>query len=145
MDFDPTDALMGLIGGGLIGLAGAVLLLSLGRIAGISGIAAALLRGPRDRSFARNAAFVAGLVAAPVGYGFVAGAPAITITSNIPVLIGAGILVGLGTRIGGGCTSGHGVCGLSRFSLRSIMATGVFMAVAVVVASVAPMLTGGQP
>lgn len=143
MNFNPTDAMMGLAGGVLIGLASAAFLLMLGRIAGISGIAASLLRGRADSAFGQNAAFVAGLILAPVLYGAWAGSPGIVITDNLALLIVGGLLVGVGTRIGGGCTSGHGVCGLSRISPRSIVATLLFMAVAMAVASVlGPMLAG---
>ncbi|MEQ8665153.1 MAG: YeeE/YedE thiosulfate transporter family protein [Rhodospirillales bacterium] len=146
MNFDPTDAMMGLAGGLLIGLAAAGFLLMLGRIAGISGIAAGLLRGPVDDTYRQNLAFVAGLVLAPVVYGILAGYPEITVTDDVVLLIAGGLLVGTGTRIGGGCTSGHGVCGLSRVSPRSIVATLIFMVVAAFVASVVgPMLTGSAP
>lgn len=114
-------------GGALIGLAAALFLLLNGRIAGISGIVGPLLR-PRRGDLAWRLAFVAGLLAAPTFYALVASVPLAHIDAAPSVLIGAGLLVGVGTRYGAGCTSGHGVCGLSRLSPRSLVATVVFMA-----------------
>ena len=116
-----------LAGGLLIGLAVALLILLNGRIAGISGIVGGLLRPSKGDVFWRIA-FVAGLVAAPLAYRLAAALPAVSIEAGAPTLIVAGLLVGLGTRYGSGCTSGHGVCGLSRRSLRSLAATATFMA-----------------
>jgi len=116
-----------LAGGLLIGLAAALLILLNGRIAGISGIVGGLLRPSKGEVFWR-VAFVAGLIAAPLAYRLTAALPAISIEAGAPTLIVAGLLVGLGTRYGSGCTSGHGVCGLSRRSLRSLAATATFMA-----------------
>ncbi len=119
-----------LAGGALIGLASVLLLWLAGRIAGVSGIVGGLLP-PQSGDAIWRLAFVAGLLLGPVvalaltGESRV-GAPA----ASMPVLIVAGLLVGIGTTLGGGCTSGHGVCGLARFSPRSIAATLVFMAVA---------------
>lgn len=121
--FTPATAL---VGGLLIGLAAAALLLLNGRIAGISGIVGSLLYGKRGELTWR-AAFVAGLIASPLLYSAFATLPASTIDAGYPKLILGGLLVGLGTRYGSGCTSGHGVCGLSRFSPRSAIATGTFM------------------
>jgi uncharacterized membrane protein YedE/YeeE len=122
--FTPWSALAG---GMLIGLAAAVLLLINGRIAGISGILGGLLGAPRgERNW--RLAFLAGLLAAPLLVGVVAPMPAPAIDAGTPVLLAAGLLVGLGTRYGAGCTSGHGVCGLARLSLRSLVATLCFMA-----------------
>ena len=114
------------IGGVIIGIAAAMLALLNGRVAGISGIIGGLLR-PSFPDFTWRAAFVAGLLVAPVLYATVATLPPIVVESGYPVLAIAGLLVGVGTRYGAGCTSGHGVCGLSRFSLRSVVATLVFM------------------
>ena len=115
------------LGGVVIGLATALFLLVNGRIAGISGIAGGMLRrAPGD--FAWRLAFLAGLVLAPLAYAAVATFPTATIEAGYPILIAAGLLVGIGTRVGGGCTSGHGVCGLSRLSPRSLVATLSFMA-----------------
>ncbi len=116
-----------LLGGVLIGVAAAALLLLNGRIAGISGILGGLLRPVRGDA-AWRVAFIAGLLFAPALYGLVARLPAATIEASYPVLILAGLLVGAGTRYGSGCTSGHGVCGLSRLSPRSLAATVAFMA-----------------
>lgn len=122
--FTPWSALLG---GGLIGLAAAILLLGNGRIAGISGIVGGLLNAS-GRQESWRWAFVLGLVLAPWLYGLFATFPTISISRDPWLLIGAGLLVGVGTRYGSGCTSGHGVCGLSRFSLRSLVATLSFMA-----------------
>lgn len=124
--FTPVPAA---IGGALIGLSAAILWLTDGRIAGISGILGGLADAPSSDAGWR-VAFLVGLVAAPVLYAFVYGPPAIVIRANSGVLIAAGLLVGFGTRLGGGCTSGHGVCGLARLSRRSMAATGLFMAAA---------------
>lgn len=117
------------LGGVLIGLSAVLLLAVLGRIAGVSGIAGGLVAGSRAGDRAWRAAFVAGLVLAPLllfalrGDNGV-GAP----DAGWLRLALAGLLVGIGTRIGGGCTSGHGVCGTARLSPRSLIATAVFMA-----------------
>ena len=121
--FTPWSALAG---GALIGLAAALLLLLNGRIAGISGVLGGLLK-PASGDVAWRAAFVLGLVAAPLAYGLVALAPAPLIEASNLTLIVAGLLVGVGTRYGAGCTSGHGVCGVSRLSPRSLVATACFM------------------
>jgi uncharacterized membrane protein YedE/YeeE len=116
------------IGGVLIGLSAAMLWLGLGRIAGISGIVGALLR-PQSGDVAWRMAFVAGLVLAPLLYRFAGGAlPPIVLPDSAAAVIAGRLLVGFGTRLGGGCTSGHGVCGMARLSPRSIAATLVFMA-----------------
>jgi uncharacterized protein len=116
-----------LAGGLLIGLAVAMLLLLNGRIAGISGIVGGLMN-PQPGELGWRAAFVIGLVASPLVYLLLAPLPAVRIDADSPVLVLAGLLVGWGTRFGSGCTSGHGVCGLSRFSPRSMVATATFMA-----------------
>jgi uncharacterized protein len=123
LNFTPYSALAG---GVLIGAAAAILLLMNGRIAGISSIAGELLRPARGEGGWRIA-FIAGLVAAPMLWALATKYPEPTITAGYPLLIAAGFLVGLGTRYGSGCTSGHGVCGLSRLSLRSLIATLAFM------------------
>ena len=122
--FTPVTAL---IGGALIGAAAAAFVVLNGRIAGVSGILGGLLR-PARGDIAWRAAFVAGLVAAPLAYGVFAALPAIRVDTDSAVLIAAGLLVGVGTRYGSGCTSGHGVCGISSLSLRSLVATLAFMA-----------------
>lgn len=116
-----------LTGGVLIGIAAAMLVLLNGRVAGISGILGGVLV-PRRADIAWRVAFVAGLLAAPWVYLLFAPAVAPRIDAGFGTLIVAGLLVGLGTRYGSGCTSGHGVCGLSRLSPRSLAATGTFMA-----------------
>ena len=113
----------------MVGLAAVLLVLFNGRIAGISGIVGALLP-PRPRGSAWRLAFVAGLLAAPWLYRLFAPLPAASSPASWPLLVLAGLLVGFGTRLGSGCTSGHGVCGLSRLSLRSLVATLTFMACA---------------
>ena len=123
-NFTPYSALLG---GGLIGLASAVLLLLNGRIAGISGILGNLLQ-PGGNDLGWRVAFVAGLIVGPIIFQLAAGHwLSVTIEPNIPLLIAAGLLVGFGTNLGSGCTSGHGVCGIARLSTRSITATVVFM------------------
>jgi len=98
-----------------------------GRIGGVSGILGGLAR-PRAGDISWRIAFVAGLVAAPLAWGLLAALPEIRVDTSYFALAAAGLLVGIGTRYGGGCTSGHGVCGVSRLSPRSIVATLVFMA-----------------
>jgi uncharacterized membrane protein YedE/YeeE len=114
-------------GGALIGSAAALLVLFNGRIAGISGIVAGLLR-LRPGEWSWRLAFVAGLLLAPLLYSILATLPPHRIEAGPLRLSVAGLLVGLGTRYGAGCTSGHGVCGLSRLSPRSLLATLCFMA-----------------
>jgi len=113
-----------LAGGILIGVAAAMLVLLNGRIAGISGIVGGLL-APRRSDVAWRVAFVAGLLAAPLAMAFYPQAP--RIDAGLGMLVLAGLLVGVGTSYGSGCTSGHGVCGLSRLSPRSLVATLAFM------------------
>jgi uncharacterized protein len=115
------------IGGAIIGMAAALLALVNGRIAGISGIVGGML-GPTFHDFGWRAAFAAGLIVAPLLYASFAMLPPIEIEASYPTVVVAGLLVGVGTRYGGGCTSGHGVCGVSRLSPRSLAATLLFMA-----------------
>jgi len=118
-----------LAGGVLIGVAAVLLMWATGRIAGVSGIAARLFPPYEDGEFAGRFAFVAGLVAAPVLVRLVTGSlPAQTIEAGTTVLIVGGLLTGFGSVWGSGCTSGRGVCGLSRLSVRSLVATITFMA-----------------
>lgn len=121
--FTPWSALAG---GVLIGLAAAMFVLLNGRIAGISSVLGGLLR-PAAGDIAWRLAFVAGLVAAPLLWLAFAERPQPTIDAGWGLLVAAGLLVGVGTRYGSGCTSGHGVCGLSRLSPRSLVATLAFM------------------
>ena len=124
--FTPVHALTG---GALIGLSAAILWVGLGRVAGISGI----LAGVRTPDRAWRLAFLAGLIVAPLLYRL-SGGPSATpdTTTSAWIVVAGGLLVGFGTRLGGGCTSGHGVCGIARLSRRSIAATAVFMAAAMV-------------
>lgn len=138
-NFTPVAAA---IGGGLIGLSSALLWVAIGRIAGISGIVGGLGRASRG-DIAWRAAFLAGLVVAPLLYATVAPAPRIVVQPGPVTLILAGLLVGFGTRLGSGCTSGHGVCGIARLSRRSIVATGLFMATALVTVFVTRHLLPG--
>ncbi len=125
-EFTPIASLLG---GALIGLSAALLLLLEGRIAGISGIASRLLPPLKGPGLSGRAGFVLGLVAAPFAWMAATGAEVVqTVSANVPLMIVAGLLVGFGSVWGNGCTSGHGVCGLSRLSVRSMVATGVFMA-----------------
>lgn len=124
--------LASLIGGMMIGLSAVLLMLWEGRIAGISGIAGRLLPPYRDGAFLSRFGFVVGLVAAPLAMIAFGGEISQTVSSNIPLMIAAGLLVGFGSVWGNGCTSGHGVCGLSRLSARSLVATLIFMATAFV-------------
>lgn len=120
----PMDWIWGLIGGLLIGTGGAVLLLGNGRVMGASGILGGLVDRSGWGTAAERAAFVIGVIATPLLMIQILGLQADThLTSNWFVVIAAGLLVGAGTRIANGCTSGHGVCGISRFSLRGIVAT----------------------
>jgi uncharacterized membrane protein YedE/YeeE len=116
-----------LAGGVLIGAAAAMLLLLNGKIAGISGILGGLMR-PSGGGIGWRVAFIAGLLAAPLLYQLVAPLPSVQIDASTAMLVVAGLLVGVGTQYGSGCTSGHGVCGLSRLSPRSLVATAAFMA-----------------
>ena len=129
-NFTPVSAA---IGGALIGLSAALLMLLTGRVAGISGIFGGCLTfGIADKGW--RIAFVAGLILAPLiaswaGYAV----PSPQMPASWTVIIAAGLLVGFGTRLGGGCTSGHGICGIARLSIRSITATAIFMFTAIVI------------
>lgn len=127
-EFTPWSALAG---GLLIGLSAALLIALLGRVAGISGITGALLQVPTWSSVKQwgwRLAFILGMVSAPLVWQLFTPLPDMQMPSNPLVIIAAGLLVGFGTRMGSGCTSGHGVCGLSRLSVRSLAATITFMA-----------------
>jgi uncharacterized membrane protein YedE/YeeE len=130
-----------LAGGVLIGLAAALFLLFNGRIAGISGILGGLLEWPRG-DLAWRIAFLLGLIGAPLVYSLIAPLPAAQVDAGTATLVVAGLLVGIGTRYGGGCTSGHGVCGLSRRSPRSLVATIAFMAAGFVTVFIVRHLVG---
>jgi uncharacterized protein len=127
-NFTPYSAL---IGGALIGLAAALLLLFNGRVAGVSGIASGILPPWRD-DIGWRLCFLVGLVIAPMLYKLSGGVVNIQIKASMPVMTLAGLLVGYGTSLGSGCTSGHGVCGLARLSARSAVATLIFMLTAAI-------------
>lgn len=117
----------GLIGGAMLGAATSALVLLAGRVAGISGIVAGSFRA-RGIELGWRAAFVLGLVVGPLVVAFIVGAPVVVrVPASATGLVLAGLLVGFGARLGGGCTSGHGVCGISRLSPRSLVATAVFI------------------
>jgi uncharacterized protein len=131
------------IGGVLIGLSAVVVMLFHGRIAGISGIMARLLPPFGGTEPVHAGAFLAGLIAAPLLYA-AAGLPITqTVSANVPLMIAGGLLVGFGAVYGGGCTSGHGVCGLSRLSARSLIATATFMATGFATVLIVRHLIGG--
>lgn len=128
-DFSFANAL---VGGLMIGLASVLLLATTGKIAGISGILGGVLRLERSQ-LPWRVAFLVGLILGPVLVSeFGPGIPPIQIDADILMLVAAGLLVGIGTRLGSGCTSGHGVCGIGRLSVRSLVATCTFMAAAAV-------------
>ena len=139
-NFTPLSAA---VGGALIGLAAVLLMLLAGRVAGISGIlSGCLATGNGDRGW--RLAFLGGLILAPLtgavaGYGLTAP----QMPASFGVILAAGLLVGFGTRLGGGCTSGHGICGIARLSPRSITATAVFMATAILVVGLTRHVLGG--
>lgn len=138
--FDPVTALAG---GLLIGLAATLLLALNGRIAGISGIFAGLLQ-PAAGETPWRVLFLAGLAVGALAFRLAAGDPYVpAITTSLPLLIAGGVIVGFGTRVGGGCTSGHGVCGIGRLSVRSIAATATFVVTAGVTVFVVRHLIGG--
>ena len=138
-EFTPLTAL---IGGMLIGIAAVLLRRFLGRIAGISGIFNSVLSLRADGRLWR-VTFLLGLIAAGAAYQQASGQLLITRSDfSLPLLVSAGVLVGFGTRLGSGCTSGHGVCGIARFSWRSLVATVVFLAVGMLTASTLSILRG---
>jgi uncharacterized protein len=131
-----TSILFATVGGGIIGLAASWLLISNGRIAGISGILGELL-GPWDHDSSWQLTFLAGLIMGGATLSmFWSEAIAMPEGRSLPAMAAAGLLVGYGTRLGSGCTSGHGICGLTRFSARSLVATLTFMAVGFLAATV---------
>ena len=141
-DFTPISALAG---GAVIGLAASLLLLTHGKVAGISGLfGGALRRGTSDRAF--RLSFIAGLVLMGAVVRVLApGAFATTWSATLPLTLLAGAVVGVGTQLGNGCTSGHGVCGVSRLSARSLIATGTFMATGFDTTFVVRHVLGGAP
>ena len=139
-DFTPIAAT---VGGALIGLSAAMLMLLNGRVAGVSGIAGGLLAPPAKGDGAWRAAFVLGLVIAGIAGAALAPESLASVPRSTGALIAAGVLVGVGTRVGNGCTSGHGVCGLSRMSGRSLAATLTFMFAGVATVFVTNHVLGG--
>jgi uncharacterized protein len=140
VNFTPISAA---IGGGLIGLSAVLLMLLTGRIAGISGIFGGLLDfRSEDKDW--RIAFIAGLILAPLMAGWMGyGMPPPEMPASWTVIIAAGLLVGFGARLGGGCTSGHGICGVARLSVRSIAATVIFMLAAILTVAVTRHVLGG--
>ena len=123
----PMDWIMGLIGGLMIGGAAAIFLLVNGRVMGASGLLGALVDGSGRADAKERLALIAGLVLVPGVVALTTGGAQTHLTSNMGLIVVAGILVGIGTRLANGCTSGHGVCGISRLSLRGIVATLVYI------------------
>ena len=121
------DWIMGLIGGLLIGTAASVYLLFNGRIMGASGILGGLVDGSAGAQRYERIAFIAGLIVVPAAFAALFFDVDTKLTTNLAVIVPAGLLVGVGTRLANGCTSGHGVCGISRLSLRGIMATLIYL------------------
>ena len=127
-----------LVGGLLLGLSAALLLVFNGRIVGISGIVGRLLGG---QQIAPNIAFVVGLLAGPILYATAYGrSPVVMIIASSPLVLASGLLVGVGTRMGSGCTSGHGILGVARLSKRSLAATVTFLAAGITAATVMGLL-----
>ena len=122
-----TDWIMGLIGGGLIGTAATLFLLVNGRIMGASGIIGGLVDKSGRHAWQERSALIAGLVIVPALMTMIAGTRPTYLTDNLLLVIIAGLFVGIGTRVANGCTSGHGVCGISRLSLRGIVATAFYI------------------
>lgn len=141
-NFTPVSAL---IGGGLIGLASGMYLLLNGRIAGISGIIGGLFgRNGTGSAIFERFAFIIGLIAGPLVLMMTTSIPVSSVvTSPMPVIVIGGLLVGFGTTLGSGCTSGHGICGLSRLSMRSLVATLSFMAAGFITVLFTRHLIGG--
>ena len=132
----------GFIGGSMIGLSAALLILILGRVAGISGILGGVLSAGRDE-IGWRIAFLAGLVVGPLLLIWRGVTPEVELQASWPLLILAGLLVGFGTRLGGGCTSGHGVCGIARGAPRSVWATVAFFGTAALTVFVIRHVLGG--
>jgi len=135
--------LASLLGGILIGISAVALMACQGRVAGISGILSRLLPPYEDREALGRTAFILGLVLAPVSVKLAGYSVAQTVSDKLPMMVFAGLLVGFGTVLSNGCTSGHGVCGIARFSARSLVATLVFMASAFATVFLARHVTGG--
>ena len=141
IDWNSFTPWASLAGGLIIGIAAAMFILLNGRIAGISGVLGGLLKPVRG-DISWRVAFTAGLLGAPLVYALVTELPRPQIDAGYAGLVAAGLLVGVGTRYGSGCTSGHGVCGISRFSPRSLVATAAFMLAGFVTVFVARHVIG---
>jgi hypothetical protein len=144
MDLTAFTPLPAFVGGVLIGVAAVLLMATTGRVAGVSGQLSRLLPPYTDGETLARAAFVGGLIAAPVLYRMATGSEVTHVLSaGLPVLVLAGLLVGYGSVTGNGCTSGHGVCGLARFSKRSLAAVLTFMATAAATVFLVRHVIGG--
>ncbi len=134
----------GLLGGLMIGCAAALFLLGNGRIMGASGLLGGLVSGTAGRNWLETAAFIAALIAVPAVLQYLGGATVDTHATSAPgLLIAAGLAVGLGTRLANGCTSGHGVCGMSRLSVRGIVATFIYIGAGVATVAALRAFAGG--
>ncbi|UTH49207.1 YeeE/YedE family protein [Loktanella salsilacus] len=139
----PIDWIMGLIGGLLIGGAAALFLLVNGRIMGASGLLGGLVDGSGRSDAGERLAMIAGLIVVPGVIALAMGGAQTHLTSNMGLIVVAGVLVGIGTRLANGCTSGHGVCGISRLSLRGIIATLIYIGVGAVTIAALRGIVGG--
>lgn len=138
-----SDWIAGLLGGLMIGTAGAMYLLFNGRVMGASGILGALVDGSAKSTAPERLAFLAGLIAIPALLVLPVGGADTRLTDNLALVAVAGLLVGIGTRIGNGCTSGHGVCGISRLSLRGIVSTIFYIGAGAVTVAAVRAIAGG--
>lgn len=136
-----VDFAAALAGGGLIGLAATLLMVASGRIAGVSGIVDAVLT-PEDGGARWRIAFLGGLMLAPILFMAAGAGPQISFPHGLPLMLAGGFFVGFGARLSGGCTSGHGVCGMARFSKRSLVATATFMAAGVATVFLIRLVSG---
>ncbi len=127
MIIEPQDWITGLLGGLMIGTAAAIFLLMNGRIMGASGLLGGLVDGTGRSNTSERLVFIGALIGVPAIIALLTGQPDTHITGDTVILLVAGLLVGFGTRVANGCTSGHGVCGISRLSLRGLVATGVYL------------------
>ena len=139
----PIDWIMGLIGGLLIGGAAALFLLVNGRIMGASGLLGGLVDGSGRSDAGERLAMIAGLIVVPGVIALAMGGAQTHLTSNMGLIVVAGVLVGIGTRLANGCTSGHGVCGISRLSLRGIIATLIYIGAGAVTIGALRGIVGG--
>lgn len=138
-----ADWIAGLLGGLMIGTAGAMYLLFNGRVMGASGILGGLVDGSAGPTAKERLAFLTGLIAVPALLVLPVGGANTHLTDNLAQVIAAGLLVGLGTRIGNGCTSGHGVCGISRLSLRGLVATICYIGAGALTVAAVRAVVGG--